>query len=349
MERTPNLDLPYIIAAQAQKHVTHNEAIRALDAVVHAGVASRETEAPPQTPQDGVRYIVPSGAAAQSAWNAQADTIAAWQDGAWAHYGPKQGWTAYVADENTFLVHDGVGWQAVSPDTASFDKLGVNATADANNRLVVSAPATLFDAESDDHRLAINKKTVSDTASILLQTGFQSSAEIGLTGTDDLTIRTSADGNVFRDAVVIDRTSGQVDLPLTRTAKLEATAPAGHSIPNATVTYLAQLALTTNTLRDSTVQAGIITIGPEDAGLWSLEFQSNIPGPASLKGVYIRRNGDPVAVMQFDGTTGAEVLKALTTVQLVAGDTIDFAFYQATGTPQTPGATTRIFAYRIGN
>ena len=29
MDTSPNLALPYIIAAQAQKHVTHNEAILA--------------------------------------------------------------------------------------------------------------------------------------------------------------------------------------------------------------------------------------------------------------------------------------------------------------------------------
>ncbi|HEY5829350.1 MAG TPA: DUF2793 domain-containing protein, partial [Hyphomicrobiaceae bacterium] len=28
MDSSPNLILPYIIAAQAQKHVTHNEALR---------------------------------------------------------------------------------------------------------------------------------------------------------------------------------------------------------------------------------------------------------------------------------------------------------------------------------
>ena len=32
MDRTDNLDIPYIMAAQAQKHVTHNDAVRALDA-----------------------------------------------------------------------------------------------------------------------------------------------------------------------------------------------------------------------------------------------------------------------------------------------------------------------------
>ena len=40
MNETANLSLPYILASQAQKHVTHNEAIRALDCLVQPeGVA----------------------------------------------------------------------------------------------------------------------------------------------------------------------------------------------------------------------------------------------------------------------------------------------------------------------
>ena len=46
MDETPNLELPYIVAAQAQKHVTHNEAIRALDAIVQIGAIDRDLAAP---------------------------------------------------------------------------------------------------------------------------------------------------------------------------------------------------------------------------------------------------------------------------------------------------------------
>ena len=42
-DATTHLLLPYILAAQAQKHVTHNEAIRALDAVVQLSVLDRNS------------------------------------------------------------------------------------------------------------------------------------------------------------------------------------------------------------------------------------------------------------------------------------------------------------------
>src|SRR5690606_5997668 len=50
MDATPNLDLPYIMGAQAQKHVTHNEAIRKLDALVQLAVLDRDLTAPPTSP-----------------------------------------------------------------------------------------------------------------------------------------------------------------------------------------------------------------------------------------------------------------------------------------------------------
>jgi Protein of unknown function (DUF2793) len=81
---TPNLNLPYIAAGQAQKHVTHNEAIRALDAVVQLSVLDRGLTSPPGSPVEGDRHIVAAGAT--GAWSTHDLEIAAWQDGAWAFY-----------------------------------------------------------------------------------------------------------------------------------------------------------------------------------------------------------------------------------------------------------------------
>jgi len=108
MDDTPNLMLPYIMAAQAQKHVTHNEAIRALDAIVQIGVLDRDLTAPPGSPADGDSYIVAAGAT--GAWAGNDGQIAAWQDGAWIFYAPREGWLAWVADEDLLLVWDGASW-----------------------------------------------------------------------------------------------------------------------------------------------------------------------------------------------------------------------------------------------
>ena len=62
MDNSTNLGLPYIMAAQAQKLLTHNEGVRMLDAVVQLAVLNRVTFAPPSPPTEGDRYIVPSAA-----------------------------------------------------------------------------------------------------------------------------------------------------------------------------------------------------------------------------------------------------------------------------------------------
>src|SRR5262245_34467817 len=96
MDDTANLKLPYIVAAQAQKHVTHNEALRALDAIVQLMVLDKDLAAPPGSPVAGDRYIV--AASPIGAWAGQAGKVAAFQDGAWAFYAPQEGWIAWVAD-----------------------------------------------------------------------------------------------------------------------------------------------------------------------------------------------------------------------------------------------------------
>ena len=110
MDASSNLNLPFIIAAQAQKHVTHNEALRALDAVVQLMVLDKDLASPPGSPVEGSRYIV--AASPTGAWAGQAGKIAAYQDGAWAFYAPREGWLAWVADEDELYVWSGSAWTA---------------------------------------------------------------------------------------------------------------------------------------------------------------------------------------------------------------------------------------------
>jgi len=72
-DNSAKLSLPYLQASQAQKHVTHNEALRILDSVVQLSVIAADQTDPPATPADGDRYLLPAGAT--GAW--------AGQDGKW--------------------------------------------------------------------------------------------------------------------------------------------------------------------------------------------------------------------------------------------------------------------------
>jgi hypothetical protein len=148
MDATSNLSLPFIVAAQAQKHVTHNEALRVLDAVVQLSVLDRDLTAPPVSPAEGARYIVagsPTGA-----WAGHAGSIAAFQDGAWAFYAPEEGWRAWVADEARLYAWTVSAWVLLPlacPDGAAITDESGNAqiafhtAADAVNHLAITNAA----------------------------------------------------------------------------------------------------------------------------------------------------------------------------------------------------------------
>ena len=108
---TTHLLLPYILASQAQKHVTHNEALRLLDAMVQLSVLDRTHTAPPASPTDGDRHIVASGAT--GLWTGWDLNIAFWVDGVWMRLVPRPGWLAWIADEAVFAVWNGSTWDPV--------------------------------------------------------------------------------------------------------------------------------------------------------------------------------------------------------------------------------------------
>jgi hypothetical protein len=112
MADSTHLKLPYIEANQAQKHVTHNEAVRLLDALVQMAVISRTLTVPPGSPADGDRYIVAAGAT--GAWAGWDLNIAYYVDGAWMKLVPQQGWLAWIEAEAAHVRWDGTAWGGLS-------------------------------------------------------------------------------------------------------------------------------------------------------------------------------------------------------------------------------------------
>ncbi len=199
MTTSPNLALPYLEAAQSQKHVTHNEALVRLDALVMLAILDRDLTAPPGSPAEGARYLVASGAT--GAWAGQDGRIAAWQDGAWAHYTPQTGWLAWIADESALFIFDGAAWTGCSTQNAG--QIGVNTTADTTNRLAVAADTVLFTHNGSGVQAKFNKSGSGATASILFQTGWSGRAEIGCIGDDDFRFKVSPDGSSFHTGLTL--------------------------------------------------------------------------------------------------------------------------------------------------
>jgi hypothetical protein len=111
MADTTHLLLPLMAAAQAQKHVTHNDALLRLDGIVQLSVKDRDLTAPPASPSDGDRYIPASGAT--GAWAAWDLNIAWYVDGVWTKLVPREGWRVWIEDEDKMLVWNGGAWVSV--------------------------------------------------------------------------------------------------------------------------------------------------------------------------------------------------------------------------------------------
>lgn len=217
MSNTVNLALPYLAAAQAQKHVTMNDALTLIDGLLHLSVLSRVITTPPSSPTDGDRYLLPTGVV--GLWGGQAEKIAQYTDGVWIFHSPKTGWALWVANENVALNYNGSSWVAAEAPSAlqNLSLLGVNATADVANKLTVSSAATLLNHTGAGHQLKINKNGIGDTASVLFQTNFHGRAEFGLTGDDHFHLKVSADGIAWHEAMVVNADTGHVTFPQTNT------------------------------------------------------------------------------------------------------------------------------------
>jgi hypothetical protein len=109
MTDTPRLALPVIEAAQAQKHVTHNEALVLLDALVQLGVESRTLAIPPALPAEGACYIPAAGASDD--WSGWDGNIACYSGGGWLRIVPAPGCKAWLRDERLTLTYEDGVWR----------------------------------------------------------------------------------------------------------------------------------------------------------------------------------------------------------------------------------------------
>jgi hypothetical protein len=216
------LSMPYIQPAQAQKHVTHNEALTILDVIVQLAVTDRNRTAPPASPAEGDRHVVAIGGTGD--WVGRDGAIAVSDAGVWAFHTPKPGWQAYVLDEDVVITWRGGAWQDSGGLPSQVSELGINATADSTNRLSVSAPATLLNHAGAGHQLKLNKASTGETASLLYQSNWSGRAEMGLAGNDDFALKVSADGSSWTTALSLDGATGVVSGAAVQSDALDDTA-----------------------------------------------------------------------------------------------------------------------------
>ncbi len=205
-QTSPRLTLPFLQPSQAQKHVTHNEALRQLDLVVQLSVVSTNATNPPPAPEQGEVHAL--GVAPTGDWNGHPGELAAWLDTVWHFVTPDVGWRAWDQASGQLKVWDGANWIEPPVTTQNLDGVGVATGYDSTNRLSVRGPATLLSHEGGGHQLKINKAGSGDTASLLFQSNWTGHAELGLSGNTAFSIKVSPDGGSWIEALTFDPATG---------------------------------------------------------------------------------------------------------------------------------------------
>lgn len=241
MSTTPNLSLPLMVQNQSGKEVTHNGALVIIDALLNNGIIDLDINTPPSTPNTGDTYTV--GTVPTDEFVNHEGELAFYNNG-WRFITPKEGLTLWVNDEdklysyngsswtstdynnslddltdatittpsqNDLLVHDGIKF--VNSKVANdLERIGINTTADANNKLAVASDNVLFNNNGTDVRVKANKALDTNTASHLFQSNWSGRAEFGLIGNDDFTLKVSSDGSNWNNAMVVSKDNGDTNI-----------------------------------------------------------------------------------------------------------------------------------------
>lgn len=349
MENSPILALPLVMPNQAQAAITHNEALLLLDALVQLSVADRDLATPPSSPSEGDRYIVAAGAT--GAWSGWAGSVALWLDGAWERLTPREGWLAWVRDEDVLLAWSGTAWGTVTSGGGGgpYTLFGVNATATTTNRLSVKSDAVLLSHDdvtpgTGNMQLKANKSASGGTSTLLFQTGFSGRAEMGLAGSDDFKIKVSADGSTWKDALSVDRTTGIVAMPLTYPALKVLTAENTSGTSMADNTYTNQTFSTTTRNDFGSGAWNGTTFTVPAAGVYDLSMLTGADGSPSATSAFFYKNGaSQLGFSEIQGVSGQNTIMSRAVLSLASGDTIVARMRHNAGSTQ-PGLVSSVFS-----
>lgn len=110
MSHTPNFALPLLFAAQAQKEITHNEALVIIDALLGACVEAIASDPAVLDPSEGSAWIV--GPLPVGAWADRAAQIAIFTAGGWRFVAGAHGMRVYDRQAAIVRMFDGGAWPA---------------------------------------------------------------------------------------------------------------------------------------------------------------------------------------------------------------------------------------------
>lgn len=128
--------LPLLAAAQAQKEITHNEAITGLAMLAHPLAESMALSAPPASPAAGQMWII--GASPTGAWAGRGAHLALWTASGWRFQAPSEGMLCWVKATAALATYRPTGWTTMM----SVSGIAVNGIAVVGARQTAIAGAT---------------------------------------------------------------------------------------------------------------------------------------------------------------------------------------------------------------
>lgn len=250
MEETTNLKLPLLVPNQSQKEITHNEALIILDNLVNNGVKDKDLTIPPENPSQNDLYIVGVGASGEwegkdnqlafydngwrfcqarqgtKYWVIDENCIYVFNMTTWSKFSGGEGGGSGEGGATSLSQLDDVLLNSISKDDIlkfnggsfvnskslnNLEGVGINCEFDEDNKLMVKSDHVLFDNNGGDSKIKANKSTTTQTASHLFQNNYSGRAEFGLIGNDDFSLKVSSDGSEWKEAFVVDKTTGNID------------------------------------------------------------------------------------------------------------------------------------------
>lgn len=133
MPFTVRFSLPLLATAQAQKEVTHNEALALIDAFIRPTVEAGPLTTPPATPIPGRCRLAAEGAT--GAWAGRGDALAIWSDGGRRFAAPRRGMRVLRSPDEVWPRFQGGMW--IEPDSVTNPAGGV--TIDSEARAAIAA------------------------------------------------------------------------------------------------------------------------------------------------------------------------------------------------------------------
>jgi len=109
---TTHFQLPLLESAQAQKHITVNEAISKLDAVLQLSVERSDLVSPPDSMSEGASYLVSAKSQASGLWAGRTNDIAIFLQGGWVFCSPIEGMRLFDKHTSRCMLWNGRDWVA---------------------------------------------------------------------------------------------------------------------------------------------------------------------------------------------------------------------------------------------